>query len=263
MRANTSRSRRLAFDQVVDEYDRARLRFRGAPVVDVLEHAGLGAGSRVLEVGAGTGQLTDALLAANLDVVALEPGGHLAARLREREAAYGDRSRVVECFFEDYEPDAEPFDAVVSANAFHWVDPDVSYAIAAAIVRAGGALALLWNFPIVTDPALQRRLNRDVYVDVLAGQARDPDGYRGGLDEIVAAGRAEIEADGSFRVVWWQWYEERRVLSAEEYTSLAVSLADGVDRRALLVERVHAALGPEATVELSDHIYASIAVRSL
>jgi SAM-dependent methyltransferase len=38
---------------------------------------------------------------------------------------------------------AEPFDAVFSASAFHWVDPSVGWAKAAALLRPGGTLALL------------------------------------------------------------------------------------------------------------------------
>jgi 16S rRNA A1518/A1519 N6-dimethyltransferase RsmA/KsgA/DIM1 with predicted DNA glycosylase/AP lyase activity len=41
---------------------------------------GLEPGARVLEVGAGTGQLTQALLEVGFDVVALEPGDALRVR---------------------------------------------------------------------------------------------------------------------------------------------------------------------------------------
>jgi SAM-dependent methyltransferase len=44
--------------------------------------------------------------------------------------------------FEDL-TDSGPFDLVVSATAFHWVDPDVGWAKAARLLRPGGWLALL------------------------------------------------------------------------------------------------------------------------
>ncbi|MFI5047175.1 MAG: class I SAM-dependent methyltransferase [Acidimicrobiia bacterium] len=263
MRANTNRARRLAFDHVVDEYDRARPRFGGAVVADLLEHAHLEPSDRVLEVGAGTGQLTDALLSADLEVVALEPGDRLAARLRERTMDRSARLTVVECFFEDYEAGDELFDAVVSANAFHWVDPDVSYAKSAALLRPDGTLVLLWSFPVAADATLQRRLNREVYFAELEGMSREPDGYQERLDDLVAAGRAEIDASGHFSVAWWSWHEVHREISVDDYLSLAVSLADGVERRAVLAARVHAALGRDVMIGLSEHVYVSVAQRGV
>ena len=49
-----------------------------------LGRLGLAAGSRVLDLAAGTGKLTRQLLARDLDVVAVEPGGEMRAVL-ERE----------------------------------------------------------------------------------------------------------------------------------------------------------------------------------
>jgi SAM-dependent methyltransferase len=45
--------------------------------------------------------------------------------------------------FEDVSLRQELFDAVFSGSAFHWVDPSVGWAKAAALLRPGGTLALL------------------------------------------------------------------------------------------------------------------------
>lgn len=127
VRANSDRSRRFAFDQVPQHYDRGRARFP-APVVDVLiDRAQLRARARVLEVGAGTGQLTVPLAQRGLDVVALEPGQHLAAKLQRHVAAEGVAEVTVVCEqFEKFDS-PDPFDAVVAANSFHWIAPHVGY----------------------------------------------------------------------------------------------------------------------------------------
>jgi len=62
----------------------------------VVELAGVGAGAGVLEIGAGTGTLTEALLAAGAEVLAVEVDRGLAGLLRKRFAGQG-RLRLLEC----------------------------------------------------------------------------------------------------------------------------------------------------------------------
>src|SRR5690348_10002778 len=47
--------------------------------------------------------------------------------------------------FEDWEPGERRFDAVVCAQAWHWIDPDAGAAKAARALRPGGVLAIFWN----------------------------------------------------------------------------------------------------------------------
>ncbi len=50
---------------------------------------------------------------------------------------------VVVSAFEDWEPPATPFDLVVSATAFHWVDPEVRVVKSADLLRPGGSLVVI------------------------------------------------------------------------------------------------------------------------
>jgi SAM-dependent methyltransferase len=103
----------------------------------------------VLEIGAGGGQLTWALVEAGYDVTALEPN----AEMRARGAARVPAARFVASTFEDYEADGR-FDAILSANAFHWVAPDVAFLKSADLADE---LVLIWNTPFIADAALRRR----------------------------------------------------------------------------------------------------------
>jgi SAM-dependent methyltransferase len=47
--------------------------------------------------------------------------------------------------FETWEPAGREFDAVIAAQAWHWVDPVAGAAKAAQVLRAGGRLAVFWN----------------------------------------------------------------------------------------------------------------------
>jgi SAM-dependent methyltransferase len=126
----------LVFDRVAEEYDRVR---PGYP--PELVDAALGGldPRRVLEVGCGTGKLTEALAARGLRIEAVEPGSNLAALARRRAPGL----RVHAGRFEDVELPRAAYDAVFSATAFHWIDPEVGWEKAASVLRPGGRLALL------------------------------------------------------------------------------------------------------------------------
>jgi SAM-dependent methyltransferase len=101
----------------------------------------------VLEIGPGTGQATVPLAERGYSVVAVELGAGLAAVARRNLAAH-PAAEVVNAPFEDWSPPAEPFDAVVSATAFHWLDPEVRLDRVAAALRPGGALAVVTTWHV-------------------------------------------------------------------------------------------------------------------
>lgn len=151
------------FDDVAEEYDRER---RGYPdeLIDAACRLGaLSAGDRVVEVGSGTGLFTESLLARGLSVDAVEPGANMI-RLAERRvgpgAAARGEARAAVTFhhgrFEDVTLPDGPFAAVLSATAFHWIEPEVGWARAAGLLAPGGVLALLqycdvWDQSTVDD----------------------------------------------------------------------------------------------------------------
>ncbi len=104
--------------------------------------AGLRPGARVLEIGAGTGQATQPLAERKYQVTAIELGPNLAA-VASRKLARFPNVAVTVAAFEDWPLPPEPFDAVVSATAFHWLDPAVRVNKTANALRVGGALATI------------------------------------------------------------------------------------------------------------------------
>jgi SAM-dependent methyltransferase len=140
-----ARSYGTVFDQVADDYDRHRPGYPDVLVDKACEAAGIGPGSRVLEIGCGTGQLTRSLLARELRVTAVEPGAQLLARARDQLDGAGD-VRFVNARLEDAMLPAARYDVVFSASAIHWVDPAVSWRKAADALVDGGSLALLSYF---------------------------------------------------------------------------------------------------------------------
>jgi SAM-dependent methyltransferase len=141
--ASTDHERlRATFNQAADLYDRARPGYPPALFDDLAELAGVRPGCRVLEIGPGTGQATVPLAERGCHIVAVELGADLAAVAR-RNLAHFPEAQVVNAAFEDWPLPAEPFDVVLAATAFHWIDPAVRVAKAADALRPGGALATI------------------------------------------------------------------------------------------------------------------------
>lgn len=107
------------------------------------DRCGLGARSRVVEVGPGTGQATQRLLDAGASVTAVELSADLASRLAAKCGA--GKLKVKIGAFEDTEFAPGSVDLVASATAFHWVPLESGLRQCADMLRGGGSLALWWN----------------------------------------------------------------------------------------------------------------------
>ena len=140
-----ARSYGKVFNEVAVEYDRNRPAYPDALVDQACKVAHIGEGDRVLEVGCGTGQLTRSLLARGLPVTALEPGDQLIRIAGENLRDAGD-VELVHARLEDMQLPRESYEAVFSASAIHWVDPDLGWRKLADALVPGGTLALIQYF---------------------------------------------------------------------------------------------------------------------
>jgi len=139
---STARRYGKVFDEIAAEYDRHRPAYPDELVDHACLVAGIRSGDRVLEVGCGSGQLTRGLAARGLHVTAVEPGQSLMALARQNLEGAGE-VEYVNAQFEDAPLPREQFQAVFSASAFHWIDPEVSWQKAAGVLVPGGTLALV------------------------------------------------------------------------------------------------------------------------
>jgi SAM-dependent methyltransferase len=142
MAAVSPRQYGRVFDEVAVEYDRSRPGYPRELVEEACALGGLGPGDLVLEIGCGSGQLTRDLLAAGLEVVAVEPGVQLLSLAAGNLEGVGEVT-FVNARFEDAELPRGRFRAVFAASSFHWIDPAVSWAKVAELTAPGGMLALL------------------------------------------------------------------------------------------------------------------------
>ncbi len=97
----------------------------------------------VLEIGTGTGLVTQALLARGVHMlVAVEPSAELVGYTRTRLP--DPRLTLITAPFPDVAI-AGQFDLAVCAAAFHWMDPDAALARVKSLLRPGGRWAVWWN----------------------------------------------------------------------------------------------------------------------
>ncbi|MCQ4044938.1 class I SAM-dependent methyltransferase [Streptantibioticus rubrisoli] len=133
-RASSFGEHASAYAEHRPDYPRAAVEWAVEPVADRL-------GLRVLDLGAGTGKLTEVLLRCGLEVTAVEPDAGMLAELRRRTPQVDARQGTAEAI---PAPDAS-FDAVLVGQAFHWFDHDRALPEIARVLRPGGVLAALWN----------------------------------------------------------------------------------------------------------------------
>jgi SAM-dependent methyltransferase len=133
----------VRFAEVADAYERGRPEYPPAVVGAIAAELRIPPDAPVLDLAAGTGKLTRALLDMGLDVVAVEPQG----ALREVLAASVGSGRVREGLAEAIPlPDASVA-AVTVADAFHWFDHAAALAEIGRVLRPDGGLAVLSTVP--------------------------------------------------------------------------------------------------------------------
>jgi ubiquinone/menaquinone biosynthesis C-methylase UbiE len=222
MTAPDPRHLRQTFETAAERYDRARPGYPAAIFDELAELGDLSAGSRVLEIGAGTGLATVPLVQRGFRVVALELGDELASIARRRLNAHAG-VEVIVAAFEDWPLPEQPFDAVVAATAFHWIDPEVRVPKAARALRPGGTLAII-----------ETRRIPDADERVLAALRRCH--QRWGSDkpptfDAADAGKppdslAEIERSDLFEALTWTTHRWRQQYSTPEFLDLLMTFSN-------------------------------------
>lgn len=151
---------RALFGAIADRYQDSRPGYTDSVLAFIAATARLGAGSPVLEVGCGTGQLTQPLAALGVNLTAIDIAPSMVAAARRQLAASAVGFPAVEFQVTSFEGFATGdcgrsgahFDLIISGAAFHWIDPEVRFGKAARLLRPGGWLALAGSQDRYDDP---------------------------------------------------------------------------------------------------------------
>jgi SAM-dependent methyltransferase len=229
------------FDREADRYDRTRPSYPDALVDQVL---GPSPGRlSVLDVACGTGIASRQLAQRGAQVLGVE----LNPRMAEVAERHGVRTDIGA--FETWDPAGRTFDRVTCAQAWHWLDPDVSTAKIASVLRPGGRLCVIWNvgdYPEDLGDALRATYLRALPSDAsgptmgyAANRASDPAAlFTGVSDQLRRSGRF-----GESQLQTFPWI---RTYTRDEWLDELQSHSD------------HAALAPDARQNLLDQIGTTI-----
>jgi ubiquinone/menaquinone biosynthesis C-methylase UbiE len=127
------RHQRTLFDSVAQLYEASRPGYPSTIVELAVATAGLGAGGAVLEVGCGTGQLTERLACFGFHLTAIDLGPSMISAAWRRLTGSAVSFEVAS--FEDFAAPEASFDLIISGTAFHWVDPEVRFRKPARLLR--------------------------------------------------------------------------------------------------------------------------------
>lgn len=207
------------FDTVAELYEQARPGYPARLFDDLAAVAGLQATrARVLEVGAGTGQATRALLARAWRVVALEPGPRLATVARRVLAGLGDLEVVV-APFELWPAEPASFDLVFAATSWHWLDPATAYRKAAELLRPAGTLAIVSTQHVLPEPDGDPFFREVQQAYEAVGMSDGPDGPPP-PQAVTAPHTGAIAASGLFHPPAVHRYLWQRSYSTTDYLDL-------------------------------------------
>jgi ubiquinone/menaquinone biosynthesis C-methylase UbiE len=220
--------RAASFDSAAERYESARPGYPAQAVAWMVPESA----ASVLDLGAGTGKLTESLVAPGRIVYAVDPSAEmlrvLARKLPEVDARLGSGERIPL-------PDAS-VDVVTIAQAWHWMDSDKAAAEIARVLRPGGLLSMVWN----NDD------DRVAWVRELGGAADAAPQVGPVADEQldVLPGFAPGSAYG------WQWLRRmtRRALVAQE-SSVSNFLIATPAAQAERIEYLHAVLDRHPELE--------------
>jgi len=182
-------------------------------VEDVISISSIPAGGRILEIGCGPGNATVPFARRGFEILAVELGSKLSTFARVNCQAYPKVS-VLNMAFEDWPLDKGGFDLAISADAFHWVQPEIGYPKVANALKPTGALAFFWNTPSEMEPEIAAALVQ-VYKS-RAPQTENPEGSFT-VDWMIKTVNEAIAQSGCFSDVIVKAYLATETESVDNY----------------------------------------------
>lgn len=232
------------FVDVADAYERGRPEYTSAVAEAIAAELQVGPGARVLDLAAGTGKLTRALLGVGLDVMAVEP----QAELRDILIANVGVGRVLDGLAEKIPLPNASAAAVTVADAFHWFDQVAALREIRRVLVPGGGLAALRIVPDWTGATWAHEVG-----SLIAELCREHPQFQGPRwqDTAVAEGCWTVPREA--RLTMWQPANSDGILDYIASISWMAALPD--DQRTETIARIGEIIGAgETPQELPVHV---------
>jgi SAM-dependent methyltransferase len=188
-----------SFGADAERYDRTRPSYPPELIARIVAAS---PGPEFVDVGCGTGIAARQFQAAGCRVLGVEVDPRMAERATGVE--------VEVAAFESWDVAGRAFDAVVSGQSWHWIDPVAGAAKAAEALRPGGRVAVFWNV-FQPDPelaaafaAVYRGVAHDLPFNPWEGSPLDA--YTRILEATEAGLRTAFAEPERWRVDWERTY---------------------------------------------------------
>jgi len=138
------RTIRTTFSNISKLYDKARISYPRKLIKDIIDFAKIKKEDRVLDVGCGTGQATILFSEKGFNVTGLDIGKGMIQLCKKKFSKFVNVSFKQGTFEEAEFPNK--FNLIISAMAWHWIDPEIREIKACQLLKENGSLALFWNY---------------------------------------------------------------------------------------------------------------------
>ena len=129
------------FQASADAYDRGRPSYPADAIDFIARKFKFSPGKIIVDLGAGTGKLTQQLLPYGPRLMAIEP----IAGMRQKFSQRLPQVPILEGSAEAMPIPSQSVDIVLVGQAFHWFDGASALSEIARVLKPGGRLGLLWN----------------------------------------------------------------------------------------------------------------------
>ena len=144
------------FNKAAEYYDRFRPSYPQEIIEELISEAEISKGSKLLEIGAGSGKATSQFAGKGFDILCIEPGEDLVRIGNERFKSDTIEFRLGR--FEQIQLPEESFDLVFAAQSFHWIPQPSGFEKCADILKPQGSLGILYNMYLAEDNEQDREL---------------------------------------------------------------------------------------------------------
>ncbi len=155
-----------SFDAFANNYHSIRPGYPASLFEDIKVQCKINTGSHLLEIGAGSGIATVELAKLGCNIVAIEPGTHLAT-IAKRQTKQFKNVQIVEETFEHFQT-TNKFEAILAFTAFHWLNEETKFQQVCDLLNDWGSLVLVWNSFFHSDSPVTADINK-AYREDLSG----------------------------------------------------------------------------------------------